>query len=159
MVLHHSRTEEAMGVNKVILIGNVGRDVEFKSLPSGTHIATFSLATTDRRSKDENGNPRTEWHNIVAWGKTAEFCDRYIQKGTQLFIEGSIRTRTYEQDGQRKYFTEIHARDIQFVGRKGDGGSSGSDRVPPPDESYAPQGSTGSTGSGGFSDDGSEPPF
>jgi single-strand DNA-binding protein len=102
-----------MGINKVILVGNVGRDPEMKSLPSGTNLATFSLATSDRRFKDENGNPRTEWHNIVAWGKLAEIVDRYVTKGNQLYIEGSIRTRTYEQDGQKKYFTEIHAQTIR----------------------------------------------
>jgi len=149
-----------MGVNKVILVGNVGRDVEMRTLPSGTHIATFSLATSDRRSKDEQGNPRTEWHNIVAWGKTAEFCDRYVQKGSQLYIEGSIRTRNYEQDGQRKYFTEIHVREIEFVGRKGDSGGGSYGSVPPPDESMAPQDmSSGDSGGGEFPDDANEPPF
>lgn len=145
-----------MGVNKVILVGNVGRDVEFRTLPSGSHIATFSFATTDHRSKDENGKPRTEWHNIVAWGKTAEFCNQWVSKGTQLYIEGSIRTRNYEQEGQRKYFTEIHARDIQFVGRKSSGSSSGYDQVPPPDESMAPPESGGGTP---FPDNANEPPF
>jgi single-strand DNA-binding protein len=114
-----------MGVNKVILVGHVGRDPEMKSLPSGTNLATFSLATTDRRSKDENGNPRTEWHNIVAWGKLAEIVDRYVSKGKQLYIEGSIRTRTYEQDGQKKYFTEIHVQNMEMLGsRQGDGGGA-----------------------------------
>jgi single-strand DNA-binding protein len=105
-----------MGVNKVILVGHVGRDPEFRSLPSGSHIATFSLATTERRYKDEDGNPRTEWHNIVAWGKLAEICERYVTKGKQLYIEGSIRTRTYEQDGQKKYFTEIHVQNMEMLG-------------------------------------------
>lgn len=104
-----------MGVNKVILVGNVGRDVEFRATQGGTNIAKFSLATTDRRFKDENGNPRTEWHNIVAWGKLAEICDRYVTKGKQLYIEGQIRTRTYEQDGQKKYFTEIHAEQMEML--------------------------------------------
>jgi len=117
-----------MGINKVILVGNVGRDPEMKSLPSGTHLCKFSLATTDKRSKDENGNPRTEWHNIVTWGKLAEICDRYVTKGKQLYIEGSIRTRSYEQDGQKKYFTEIHASTMEMLGpRQGDSGDSRSD--------------------------------
>jgi len=148
-----------MGVNKVILVGNVGRDVELRALPSGTHIATFSLATTDRRSKDEQGKPRTEWHNIVAWGKTAEFCDHYVKKGSQLYIEGSIRTRNYEQDGQRKYFTEIHVREMEFVGRKSDGGGGGYGSVPPPDESMAPPETGSQDGGGAFPDDANEPPF
>ena len=67
-----------MGINKVILVGNVGRDPEMRSLPSGTHLATFTLATTEKRYTDENGNPRTEWHNSVAWGKLAEIVDRYV---------------------------------------------------------------------------------
>jgi single-strand DNA-binding protein len=112
-----------MGINKVILVGNVGRDVEFRALPSGTNLAKFSLATTDRRSKDENGNPRTEWHNIVAWGKLAEICNQYVTKGKLLYIEGQIRTRTYEQDGQKKWFTEIHVDTMEMLG--GPGGSNG----------------------------------
>ena len=117
-----------MGINKVILVGNVGRDPEMKSLPSGTHLCKFSLATTDKRFKDEDGNPRTEWHNIVTWGKLAEICDRYVTKGKQLYIEGSIRTRSYEQDGQKKYFTEIHAQTMEMLGsRQGDSGGSRSD--------------------------------
>ena len=112
-----------MGINKVILVGNVGRDVEFRATQSGQNLAKFSLATTDRRFKDENGNPRTEWHNIVAWGKLAEICDRYVTKGKQLYIEGQIRTRTYEQDGQKKYFPEIHLEQMKMLG----GRSSGSD--------------------------------
>jgi single-strand DNA-binding protein len=115
-----------MGINKVILVGHVGRDPELKSLPSGTHLATFSLATTDKRFKDENGNPRTEWHNIVAWGKLAEICERYVTKGKQLYIEGSIRTRTYEQDGQKKYFTEIHAQTMEMLGSPQSSESGGS---------------------------------
>jgi single-strand DNA-binding protein len=115
-----------MGVNKVILIGNVGRDPEIKSLPSGIQLATFSLATTDKRFKDESGNPRTEWHKIVAWRKLAEICERYVTKGKQLYIEGSIRTRTYEQDGQKKYVVEIHAEEMELLGspRSSDSGGS-----------------------------------
>ena len=91
-----------MGVNKAILLGNVGRDPEIKSLPSGMRLATFSLATTDRRSKDENGNPRTEWHNIVAWDRMVDIVENYVTKGKQLYIEGQIRTRKYEVDGQNE---------------------------------------------------------
>lgn len=134
-----------MGVNKVILVGNVGRDPEVRALPSGTQIATFSLATTDRRYKDEDGNPRTEWHNIVAWGKTAEVCERWIRKGKQLYIEGNIRTRTYEQDGQRKYFTEIHVQQMEMLG--GPGGGGGGPSRPDTEEM------------GGFPDDADDVPF
>jgi len=136
-----------MGINKVILVGNVGREVEFRSLPSGTHMAKFSLATTDMRSKDEQGNPRTEWHNIVVWGKLAEFCDQYVGKGRQLYIEGSIRTRSYEKDGQKKYFTEIHAQTVELLGprQSSEGGGRPSD----------PYGG----GAQGFPDDADDVPF
>ena len=113
-----------MGINKVILVGNVGRDVEFRATQSGQNLAKFSLATTDRRFKDENGNPRTEWHNIVAWGKLAEICDRYVTKGKLLYIEGQIRTRTYEQDGQKKWFTEINMEQLEMLGSKSSGGGA-----------------------------------
>ena len=134
-----------MGINKVILVGHVGRDPETRSLPSGTNLSKFSLATTDKRSKDENGNPRTEWHNIVAWGKLAEIVDRYVTKGKQLYIEGQIRTRTYEQDGQKKYFTEIHMEQMEMLGSKGSGASS-------PGSDYG-------TVAQGFPDDADDVPF
>ncbi len=118
-----------MGINKVILVGNVGRDPETRALPSGTTLCKFSLATTEPRFKDrETGEPHTEWHNIVVWGKLAEFCERYIQKGKQLYIEGRIRTRQYEKDGQTRWFTEVHADVIELLGRRGDaeyGGGGG----------------------------------
>ena len=115
-----------MGINKVILVGNVGRDPETRALPSGTTMCKFSLATTEPRFKDrETNEPHTEWHNIVAWGKLAELCERYVTKGRQLYIEGRIRTRTYEKDGQTKWFTEVHADVVEFLGRRGDGDTGG----------------------------------
>jgi len=106
-----------MGVNKVILVGNVGRDPEIKVLTSGTRLATFSLATTDRRSKDEHGDPRTEWHKIVAWSGLAEVVEKYVRKGKQLYIEGQLRTRTWEpEEGQKKYFTEVHIQEMELLG-------------------------------------------
>lgn len=134
-----------MGINKVILVGNVGREPELKALPSGSHLAKFSLATNEPRFKDKDGEPHTEWHNIIAWGKLAEFCNEYIAKGRQLYIEGRIRTRTYEQDGQRKYFTEVHADTIELLGsrRDAEGGS----------------GAGPSSGNGGYPADGDDVPF
>ena len=117
-----------MGINKAILLGNVGRDPEVKSLPSGMRLATFSLATTDRRSKDENGNPRTEWHNIVAWDRLVDVVENYVTKGKQLYIEGQIRTRKYEVDGQTKYRTEVHVRELELLGGGGRPSSGGADR-------------------------------
>ena len=126
-----------MGLNKVILIGNVGRDPEVKTLESGTVMAKFSLATTNRRFKDEDGNPRTEWHNIVAWGKLAEIVASFVTKGMMINIVGEIRTRTYERDGEKKYFTEIHADDMEMLSRKGDnGGDNGSDDDEVGDQPY-----------------------
>jgi single-strand DNA-binding protein len=148
-----------MGVNKVILVGNVGRDPEYRQTSSGTGIAKFSLATSDRRFKDQDGNPRTEWHNIIAWGRQAEFCRDYIKKGTQLFIEGSIRYDTYEKDGQKKYFTEIHVREIEFVGSRQSGGDSGNYNSGGQHNSGPAPADNGPAPGGGFGNDPNEPPF
>ncbi|HQT93267.1 MAG: hypothetical protein B7Z61_07585 [Acidobacteria bacterium 37-71-11] len=123
-----------MSVNKAILIGNIGRDIELRHTPSGLAVAKFSLATSENR-KDKNGQrqEQTEWHNIVAFDKLAEFCGKYLGKGRSIYVEGSIRTRTYDDDkGNRRYFTEIIAQTIRFVGPKpqgtetgGSGGSGG----------------------------------
>jgi single-strand DNA-binding protein len=114
-----------MGINKVILVGHVGRDPELKSLPSGTTLATFTLATSEKRFKDQDGNPHTEWHNIVVWGRLAEICNQYVSKGRQLYIEGRIRRREYEKNGQKMYFTEVHADNFELLGSRsgGDGGA------------------------------------
>ena len=142
-----------MGINKVILVGNVGRDVEFKNLPNGTALAKFSLATTDNRSKDEDGKPRTEWHYIVAWSRLAEICNQYVKKGMQLYLEGQIRTRNYEKDGVRKYFTEIHIFTMEMLGKRDAGGSGVQDDAPPWGDS-SPSG-----GGGGLPDGADDIPF
>jgi len=110
-------------INKAILVGNVGRDPEVRSTQSGTRIATFPLATNERR-KDESGNwvDSTEWHNIVAWGRTADVVERYVSKGRQLYIEGPIRTRSWETDGVKKYMTEVHALTLKLLGGRGGDG-------------------------------------
>ena len=116
-----------MSVNKAILIGNIGRDIELRHSPSGMAVAKFGLATNERR-KDKEGKwqDQTEWHNIVAFGKLAEFCGQYLGKGRSVYVEGSIRTRTYDDDkGNRRYFTEIIAQTIRFVGPKPQGTESG----------------------------------
>jgi len=122
-----------MSINKVILIGNVGRDVELRHTPSGATVARFSIATNEKW-KDKNGQQQehTEWHNITVWGKLAEFCGTYVTKGRQLYVEGGLRTRTYDDDkGNRRYFTEVKAQTIQLLGPKpgstGEGGGGGSD--------------------------------
>ncbi|MBU4564226.1 MAG: single-stranded DNA-binding protein [Desulfarculus sp.] len=118
----------ARGVNKVILIGNLGADPELKYTPSGTAVCTFRLATSESfKDRDGNMQERTEWHRIVAWTKLGEIAAQYLSKGRQVFVEGSIRTRSWEdQSGERKYMTEIVARDIQFLGGgPGQGGQGG----------------------------------
>jgi single-strand DNA-binding protein len=108
-----------MGVNKVILIGNLGRDPELRYIPSGQPVASFTVATSESYT-DRSGarQKRTEWHNIVAWGKLAELCGQYLKKGRQIYVEGRISNRQYEaKDGSGKRSrTEIVAQVIQFLG-------------------------------------------
>jgi len=118
-------------INKVILVGRLGKDPEVRSTPSGTSVAKFSLAT-DERFTDKNGEKqeRTEWHNIVAWGKLGEICGQYLKKGKLVYIEGSIRTDSWDdkESGQKKYRTEIVANTMKMLERRGDdeGGGGGS---------------------------------
>ena len=110
-----------MSVNKVILVGNVGKDPEVRYLEKNVAVANFSLATTDRAYTTQNGvqiPERTEWHNIVAWRGLSELTEKYIRKGSQLYIEGRIQTRTWEKDGVKHYITEIFADNIQLLGKR-----------------------------------------
>lgn len=99
-------------------MGNVGNDPEMKYTASGQAVANFSVATNESwTGKDGQKNERTEWHRIVAWGKLAEICGQYVAKGKPVYVEGSIRTRSWEdKDGNTKYTTEIHARELQLLG-------------------------------------------
>jgi single stranded DNA-binding protein (ssb) len=109
-----------MSFNKVILIGNVGKDPEVRHLESGTTVASFTLATTEKY-KDKNGvlQDQTEWHNIVCWRNLAELSEKYITKGSQIFVEGKIRTRSWtDQAGVKKYTTEIVADNIRLLDRR-----------------------------------------
>ena len=118
----------AKSVNKVILIGNLGKDPELKYTPTGTAVAKFSLATNERY-KDKAGEwqDRTEWHNIVAWQKLAEIAAEYLKKGRSVYIEGRIRTHSWDDktSGQKKYMTEIVANDLVLLGGRGEGGEGG----------------------------------
>ncbi|MGD8561428.1 MAG: single-stranded DNA-binding protein [Desulfarculaceae bacterium] len=118
----------ARGINKAFLIGNLGADPEMKYTAGGTALCTFRLATSEV-FKDREGNQqeRTEWHRVVAWGKLGEICGQYLSKGRQVYVEGSIRTRSWDdQNGNKRYMTEINAREVQFLGGGGEaGGSSG----------------------------------
>ena len=114
------------GVNKVILIGNLGRDPELRRTANGSSVVSFSLATTERYN-DKNGErqDRTEWHNIVAWGKLGELANQYLKKGCSAYIEGRLTTRSWDdKDGNKRYKTEIVANQIQFLGGSGDSGPS-----------------------------------
>lgn len=109
-------------INKVILLGNVGKDPDVRHLDNNATVARFSLATSESY-KNKNGEKvtNTEWHNIVAWRSQAEFAGKYIKKGTQLYVEGKIRTRSWDdKDGNKRYTTEIEVENFQLLGRKSD---------------------------------------
>jgi len=112
-----------MSVNKVILVGNVGKDPEVKHLDSNASVANFTLATSDHyTNKSGEKVTTTEWHNIVCWSSLASLAENYIRKGSQIYVDGKIRTRSYDaQDGSKRYITEILADTIQLLGRKNDG--------------------------------------
>lgn len=114
-------------VNKVIIVGNLGKDPDVRFTPSGRAKAAFPVATSEKwTDQDGNRQERTEWHNVVVWGKQAETCGQYLAKGRQVFVEGSIRSRQYDdKDGNRRYITEIVARDVRFLGGQSGGGSGG----------------------------------
>jgi single-strand DNA-binding protein len=111
-------------VNKVIIVGNVGRDPELRYTQSGQPVASFSIATNERfKDKDGNWKDRTEWHRIVAWARLAEICGEYLRKGSQVYVEGRIQTRDWEdKEGNKRQTTEIIALGMQMLGRRGEGG-------------------------------------
>ena len=108
------------GINKVILIGKLGRDPEVRYTPDGTAVASFSIATSDEWKDKETGEKkeRTEWHRIVAWRRLGEICGEYLSKGRQVYVEGKLQTRSWEKDGVTRYTTEIIASDVQFLGTR-----------------------------------------
>ncbi len=135
-------------INKVILVGNVGQDPEVRytgDASNGAKVATIRLATTERY-RDRNGNlqEHTEWHSVVVWRNTADVVEKYVRKGSQLYIEGKLRTRSWEdQTGNKRYVTEIMADTLQLLGRKQDNqqgyGQQGSYQQPAqPQQTYAP---------------------
>ncbi|MDY6801962.1 MAG: single-stranded DNA-binding protein [Bacteroidota bacterium] len=109
-----------MGVNKVILVGNVGKDPDVRHLDSGVTVASFPLATSETyRNKESQKVTNTEWHNIVVWRGLAEVVEKYVKKGDPLYLEGKIRTRSYDdKDGNKKYITEIITDNMQMLGSK-----------------------------------------
>jgi single-strand DNA-binding protein len=118
----------ARGLNKVMLIGHLGNDPERRETASGQSVVNFTLATSEG-FKDSSGNfqERTEWHRIVAWGKLAEICSQYLKKGRQVYIEGRLQTRSWDDNktGEKKYTTEIVCSDMQMLGSKDSGGGMG----------------------------------
>ncbi len=117
----------ARSVNKVILIGNLGKDPELRYAPSGSAVANFSLATSEQW-KDQEGNlqEKTSWHNIVVWGKLAEITAEYLKKGRKVYVEGRIQYRDYEgRDGNKRYVTEVVVNDLVMLGSRPDGAESG----------------------------------
>jgi single-strand DNA-binding protein len=129
------------GVNKVILVGNLGKDPEVQTFDNGIKKASFSLATTEKfKNKDGVLTEETEWHKIVVWGKQAELAETYLRKGNQLFVEGRIRTRSWDdKDGNKRYTTEIAAINLTFLGQRKDQGIAQNEpsmvaegEIPPP---------------------------
>ena len=138
------------GVNKVILIGNLGNEPEQRQAPSGDAIATLSVATSERWTDKQSGQPveRTEWHRVVAFARLAEICCQYLHKGSKVYIEGQLRTRKWQdQGGADRYTTEIVARDMQMLdsgpAARGDAGGQGAaapqPRQPQPRQRAAPK--------------------
>jgi len=157
------------GVNKVILIGNVGADPELRYTPGGAAVTNFNMATNESWT-DNNGEKqeRTEWHRIVVWGRLAEICNQYLRKGSKVYIEGRLQTRSWEgQDGQKRYTTEVVARDMQMLdgrdemdgGGGNDGGYGGGNGNygGQSSKSAQPAGAS-SQGGGGYGGPDSEPP-
>lgn len=133
-----------MSLNKVMLIGNVGRDPEVRYLEGNSpnaKVASFTLATTERY-RDRNGELRenTEWHNIVAWRSTADVVEKYVRKGTQLYIEGRLRTRSWDdQSGNKRYTTEVICDTLQLLGKRSDNPATQQGGYAPQQGGYAPQ--------------------
>ena len=128
-------------VNMAIVVGFVGDTPRINTTQSGRKVANFSMATTEKGYKTQSGTAypdRTEWHNIVCWGKTAEVVERFVHKGSQLYIQGKMRTRSYEKDGQTRYTSEVECEALQLLDRRNDGqgqpqpqGNSWDELLPP----------------------------
>lgn len=141
------------GINKVIIVGRLGADPEMKAVGQGTNVTRLSVATSENWT-DKNGQKqeRTEWHRVTVWGKTAEHCAKYLSKGSQVYVEGRLQTRSWEDNGQKKYSTEIVAQTVQFLG----GGANRDNSQGGYNQNAGPaQGG----GDAGFGDFGPEPSF
>lgn len=124
-------------VNKVILLGNLGADPELRNTQGGTPVCNFTLATNERVKKDDQWEDHTEWHRIVSWGKTAENVAKYLGKGSQVYLEGKLQTRKWQdKEGRDVYTTEIVAFNVQFLSGAGDGAGAGTSRPAPAAEKH-----------------------
>jgi len=132
------------GINKVILIGNLGRDPELRYTQNGQPVANFSLATSENWTDKSSGEKveKTEWHRIVVWGRTAEHCSQYLAKGRTVYVEGRLQTRDWEdKEGQKRSTTEVNAQTVQFLGSpKGQGTSDSDQNQGPPQNTTGPSG-------------------
>ncbi len=129
----------ARGVNKVILIGNLGADPDIKRIPSGATVANVNLATNESwTDKSGTKQERTEWHRLVFWNKLAEIVEQYLKKGSMIYCEGRIQTRQWEKDGAKMYTTEIAVTDMQMLDGRSDGGGSQSDQSRAPQQQSEP---------------------
>ena len=128
------------GLNKVMLIGHVGRDPEVKYTPGGAALAKFSVATNEvYKDKEGNQQDRTEWHRILTWGRTAEVMGEYLKKGQLVYVEGRLQTSSWnDKDGNKRYITEIVASNVQFLGPKAGATPASAEPVPPPSDDVAP---------------------
>ena len=145
------------GVNKAILIGNLGADPEARYTQSGSAVTNFRIATSEKwTGKDGQPQERTEWHRIVTFGRLAETCRDYLSKGRQVYVEGRIQTRQWEdRDGNKRWTTEVVAQTVRFLGSRSDRGEAPSS--PPPASENEPYQGGGDQGSGGGSDSGPPP--
>lgn len=114
------------GINKVIIVGNLGQDPEIRYMQDGTAVTNFTVATSEVWKDKQTGEKRekTEWHRIVAWRRLGEICGQYLSKGRQVYVEGKLQTRSWEKDGVTRYTTEIVATDVQFLGNRSEGGGA-----------------------------------
>ncbi len=155
----------ARGVNKVIIIGNLGADPETRAMPSGSSVANLRIATTESWRDKQSGEQqeRTEWHRVALFGRLAEVAGEYLRKGSQVYIEGSLRTRKWQdKQGNERYTTEIVANDMQMLGGRGGGGGGGGGGSAPresADDGQSTGGGGGGSGSGEGTDFDDDIPF
>jgi single-strand DNA-binding protein len=144
------------GINKVIIVGRLGSDPEMKAVGQGSTVTRLSVATSESWT-DKNGQKqeRTEWHRVTVWGKLAELCGKYLAKGKQVYVEGKLQTRSWEDNGQKKYATDIVAQTVQFLSAGGASTGAGNNQ----DAGMNQSSGSGAGGDFNFGDFGPEPTF